>query len=283
MAREASSISQLTKTRLYIKAVLEYALDEDLILKNPARGNKLTLPTKGVPTPSGRFYSLDEVHFLFSKAAGKEHLVLRLFIICGFRPGELFALRVDDVEGNMVMVDEALKQAEKKGPKKLGDPKTRSSINTVTLSEGLREELKMWIEAHGLEGKDFLFPSEVGTPTSPTNYLRRTLRALLTKPGAKFNRKTGNYACKDLYFDLTYQAMRRTCATYFREDLKDAQRQLRHSTPMTTAKHYQKSIDKDHLAAVEKLDQELCPKDPKTCVREVQERIDGEEKPTLVN
>ena len=38
---------------------------------------------------------------LFSAAAAvsvREHLILRIFYVCGLRPWELFALRLDDVE-----------------------------------------------------------------------------------------------------------------------------------------------------------------------------------------
>jgi hypothetical protein len=62
-----------------------------------------------------------------------------------------------------------------------------------------------------------------------------------------------------LEFDLDYTAMRRTCATYFRQNRKGAQRQLRHATPTTTARVLPKTIAPEHRIAVEALDAELCP------------------------
>ena len=58
--------------------------------------------------------------------------------------------------------------------------------------------------------------------------------------------------------DINFVMLRRTCATHFRDNLKGAQRQLRHKTPHVTAKHYQQSITVEYRSAVAKLDQELC-------------------------
>ncbi|MBI4873921.1 MAG: hypothetical protein HY822_04720, partial [Acidobacteria bacterium] len=61
---------------------------------------------------------------------------------------------------------------------------------------------------------------------------------------------------------LDFQMLRRTCATYFRQDVKSAQAQLRHSTPATTAGVYQQTISADHRAAVEALDAEFTGRAP---------------------
>jgi integrase len=39
----------------------------------------------------------------------REHLIVRIFYVCGLRPGELFTLRVDDIEPALLKIDEALK------------------------------------------------------------------------------------------------------------------------------------------------------------------------------
>jgi integrase len=45
-----------------------------------------------------------------SKAFGREHIVLRLFLVGGFRAQELFALRWNDIDAQQcrIMVDEAI-------------------------------------------------------------------------------------------------------------------------------------------------------------------------------
>jgi integrase len=256
MAREGCSTSKIQKARIQLRAMLEYGVEERMIQANPAR--RLTIP-KRVKKPSERYYTVEEVHLLLSRATGRDHLIIRLFLVAGLRPAELFALRVNDVQKGEIYIDEALKQAET-GKDRIGDPKTPESENGVAIPESLEKEIRMWIASQKLSGDDFLFPAATGQPFHPKNYLRRKLRRIVAKPGAKYNEKIGDWNRDDLLIpDLDYQAMRRTCATYFRNNLTAAQRQLRHATPIVTAKHYRKAITEDVRAAVEALDRELCP------------------------
>jgi integrase len=83
-----------------------------------------------------------------------------------------------------------------------------------------------------------VFPSERGTPIHAGNYLRRTLKGIskrLNVPG------------------LAFQALRRTCSTHILRvaSVKDSQRLLRHESPVTTLRHYAKSIPQSLSAAVE--------------------------------
>src|SRR5258708_35459269 len=88
--------STIQKVRTYLAAALEYAVAERLIAANPARS--LELPTKLLKKrPSERFYSIEEVQRFMSIATGREHLVLRILLVCGLRPQELLALRHDHV------------------------------------------------------------------------------------------------------------------------------------------------------------------------------------------
>ena len=151
-------------------------------------------------------------------------------------------LRVNDVESGQIRVDEAFKRAERGGDR-IGDPKTADSADVVAIPADLERELRSWVRSQGRGAGDLLFPSTVGGPIDPSNYLDRTLRPLGVQAGVP---------------DINFAILRRTCATYFRDNLKSAQRQLRHKTPHVTAKHYQQSIPVEHRAAVAKLDQELC-------------------------
>ena len=71
------------------RAVLEEAVEQELITKSPAR--KLKMP----PTakPCGRFLSLEEFDALILQLEFRDRLIVRMACTMGFRPGELFALR----------------------------------------------------------------------------------------------------------------------------------------------------------------------------------------------
>ena len=100
--------SALKTARTYMKAVFEFAIEEGLTTRNPAR--KLILPT--ARKPCGRFLSMDEVRRLLSVATGRERLTLRLLLVGGLRPAELFALRTDDIRSGVLRIDEAVKERE---------------------------------------------------------------------------------------------------------------------------------------------------------------------------
>jgi integrase len=242
MAGAGKSQSSLQKARTHLKAMLEFAVDERSIETNPARGKKLVIPKKGVPKPTNRFLSMGECHALMRLASGRERLILRLFLVSGLRSQELFMLRVNDLEAGQIRVDEAFKRAEH-GEDRIGDPKTEGSADVVAIPTDLERQLRSWVRSQNLAEADLLFPSVVGGPIDPSNYLERILRPMGVQAGVP---------------DINFAMLRRTCATYFRDNLKGAQRQLRHKTPHVTAKHYQQSITAEHRSAVAKLDQELC-------------------------
>jgi integrase len=251
MASRGDSSSKVKQVRTYLAAVLEYAHDERFIDANPAR--KLELPTQLLREPCGRFYSLEEVRRLLAVAHGREHIVLRIFINCGLRPGELFALCEDDVEPGQLRIDESVKEKER-GAKRIGDTKTPGSRAYVGISQGLQEELEIWIHARRQQcpyhtkaegaSSNLLFPNEVGNPFRLGNYLKRYLKPLAKQVGIA---------------DLTYQALRRTCATHFQKHGKprDIQAQLRH-TKLEMTGRYIKAIPEAVRAAVESMDRELC-------------------------
>jgi len=256
LAARGDSYSVVKKARTYIAATLEFARDEHLVADNAAR--KLELPTRLLRPPCERYYFLDEVQRLLSRAHGREHLVLRIFINCGLRPGELFALREDDVEPGQLRIDEAVKEAEC-GTKRIGSTKTVASKAYVGISTGLHEELEIWIAARrqkepyhataSATQSDLLFPNERGRPFRLGNYLKRYLKPLAKQAGIP---------------DLTYQALRRTCATHFQKhgSPRDIQAQLRHSKLEMTGR-YVKEIPAQVRAAVDSMDREFCPEPKK--------------------
>jgi len=254
MAARGDSHSAVKKARTYINAALEYAVDERLISGNPAR--RIELPSRQIRKPCGRFYSMDEVRRLLSagaQASLREHLIVRIFLICGLRAQELFALRFDDIEPGILRIDEALKETEK-AEGRIGETKNATSNGYVAVSEDLQKEIALWLQLRrmgdpyhasvAMAANDWLFPTEAGTPYRLGNYLKRTLKPLAQKAGIP---------------DMTYQALRRTFATHFQRygSPKDAQTQLRHSRMEMTG-WYMRAIPEGVRAAVERMDADLC-------------------------
>src|SRR5215469_3673362 len=97
LAERGFSKSAVGQIRTYLKACFEYAVDEGLIPKSPAR--KLAAPQVR-KKPCNRFLSVKEFKILSEHADAREHLVLRILAVCGLRPAEILVLRMEDFQGN---------------------------------------------------------------------------------------------------------------------------------------------------------------------------------------
>ena len=88
----------------------------------------------------------------------------------------------------------------------------------------LDAEVAKWRRSlNGTGPEGWLFPSErQAQPIRPGNYLKRVLKPLAVEAGVGVTDtgKREEDGTPILTSDITYQALRRTCATYFRQDLK---------------------------------------------------------------
>ena len=242
VAEDGYSKSTVQRIRTYLKACFEYAIDEELIPRNPAR--KLAMPNVRKKSCE-RFLSVKEVQTLLEAASPREHLVLRVYAVCGLRPGEALALRIDDFEGDQLRIDEALKERQL-GEDRFGGTKTDESDSYVPIPPDLSREVAEWIAVHPQRNnpRAFLFLNRKGTAFSVGNYLKKHLKPLAKSVGIH---------------DLTQQAFRRTSSTHIQKHgtVKDMQRHLRHSDPRTTLKHYAKALPESLRAAVAALDAQI--------------------------
>lgn len=233
---EQYSKSVVDKARTWTRAVLEEAVEQEYLRKNPA--GKLILP----PTRETckRFLTADEYRRILSVLTGRDRLIFRLFVLCAFRPGELFALRWRSFRGDALRIEEAVYRG------RLGKPKTKGSAAVVTLPKSLADELTDWYNAAGQPAPDsFIFPSERGTPLDAHNYLQRDV----LKPAAKSVGVEG----------ITFQSLRRTFATHFHRvgTVKDQQSQMRHSNAQTTINIYTQAVSDSLKAAMEEFDRKM--------------------------
>jgi len=238
LAKAGRSHSAIKKARTHLKAMFELAVDDKILDASPAR--RITMP-KRIRKVDDTYADQTVVRKLFQVAGQRDRIILRIFVSCGLRPQETFALRANDIESGRLRVDEALKQAER-GSAFIGEPKTSDSYGYVSLPAKLEVDLRAWVRDESIPPEGWLFPaSRGGGPVRPNNYVKRDLAKLA---------KAANVGHVDL------RRLRRTCATYLRDEAT-AQGQLRHSSVETTKRHYLKAIPAEQKARVEKLDREL--------------------------
>ena len=241
LAGKGYSFSVVGKAKTYLRALLAEAVEQDYIGKNPAIQLKIPVTKESAK----RTLSPDEIQRLLTGMEGRDRLILRIFLICGLRSGELFALQWKDWTSGELMVDESVWRGE------IGKTKTAGSMGYVALSDSLESDLRAWRYECGNPGPDdLIFKSERGTPVNGGNWLSRTLKPAAEKAGIE---------------GITLQALRRTFATQMQKcgSVKDAQTQLRHASPNLTVGTYMQAIPASVKEAVERLDQRLCPPEPK--------------------
>jgi integrase len=238
LAKAQRSHSAINKARTHLKAMFELAVDDKILDSSPAR--RITMP-KRIRKVDDTYADRTTVRALFDAADRRDRIILRLFVSCGLRPQETFALRANDIERGRLRVDEALKQAER-GSAFVGEPKTVDSYGCVSLPAKLEAGLRTWVRDEAIPPEGWLFPaSRGGSPLRPNNYLKRDLVKLCMAAGVE---------------RIDLRRLRRTCATYLRDEAA-AQGQLRHSSVETTKRHYLKAIPAEQKARVERLDGEL--------------------------
>lgn len=248
---DSFSRSLVRKILVQYRAILEEAAERELIDKNPAR--KLAMP----PTrkPCGRFLAMEEFDVLVARLEFRDRLITRMFCTMGFRPGELFALRWDDIETGRVRVDESTSRWG------LKEPKTAGSDAYLRMPAGVQVEMDLWRGMHRtVSPSSLVFPTDHGTAISAHNYERdvivpAAIRAgIMTKPPKE--RQKGDPK-RNKATAVNFQAFRRTFATWMQRTgatVKDVQGAMRHSSPDQTLKAYMRQIPAGVRTAVDALD-----------------------------
>lgn len=227
------SKSVLAKVRVYFGSMLDEAAELEFIPKNPAR--KLAVPRSGKKTAS-KPLTPEQIPQVLFHLGDRDRLIVRMFLVLGLRPGEMFALRWNDKDGNSLRVDTAMVDGIEV------ETKTDDSNASVWLPASIETELEFWRSANDTALPDaFIFPSSRGTAIGTSNFLFRVLKEAGKKAGIP---------------GVTHQMLRRTCSTYMAQltTVKDVQAHLRHSSSKTTLEHYIKSVPESVRIAVESLD-----------------------------
>ena len=123
------------KARTYLNSVLDQALEQEFLGKNPAR--KLDKPPSQ-KRQAERVLTEEELPKLFEKLSGRDRLITEIFLFCGLRPGELFVVRWSDWERHELRIDEAIWQG------RIGETKTPTSSGFVSLPSGIEAQLRIW-------------------------------------------------------------------------------------------------------------------------------------------
>jgi integrase len=227
------SKSVLTKIRVYLNSILDEAVELQFIIKNPVA--KLAVPRSGKKV-TGVHLTPEQIPVVLFNLSDRDRLIVRMFLVLGLRPGELFALRWNDKAQNSLRIDSSITDGIEV------ETKTEGSNTNVWLPVSIDTELEWWRSASKDATPDaFVFPSARGAAINTNNFLFRVLKEAGKGAGVAH---------------VTHQMLRSTCSTYMAQltTVKDVQAHFRHTNVKTTLDHYIKSVPESVRVAVESLD-----------------------------
>ncbi|WP_405536100.1 site-specific integrase [Streptomyces sp. NBC_00075] len=197
---KATGATTVAKSYRLLKAILQTAVDDDLLRTNPCR-----IKGAGKEEADERPTATIEQVFDLADAMGPRwRLMVLLGAFASLRPEELAELRrhsVDVDEGSLRITQASPELTS--GKRVTGDPKTRAGKRTVYLPEFLKPELRRHLQWFAeKEPNGLLFVGEKGAPFRRSTFGRKWRKAR-TKVGMPDNfrfydlRHTGNTLAAD--------------------------------------------------------------------------------------
>jgi integrase len=189
------SYSMVAHLRWDLRQIFRMAVSEGYILRNPA---ELLFIPRDAKRPEHTAMTKEEVLKCFAVLEQRERLIVKLAVLAGLRPGEIFGLKWLHLRDTHADVRQRVYRGE------IDTPKTANSIRKAALSAGLVAEIKLWREfSRDLSDDAWVFPSETGkTPVSRDNLWRRWIAPRLKSVGLDW---------------VDFHVMRRTHSTLMNE------------------------------------------------------------------
>jgi integrase len=162
------SYSVVAHLRWDLRQIFRLAVAETSLLKNPAE--TLFIP-RNAARPVKRVMNFEEVKTCIEALDRRESIILRLAVLVGMRPGEIFGLKCGELGEVCARVQQRIYRG------KIDSPKTIHSIREAALPAGLLGDIREWVyDLPNRTDESWMFPSEtLKTPLSKDNLWRRSI------------------------------------------------------------------------------------------------------------
>jgi integrase len=214
----------LKKMRLCLFAIFDTAIDNNLLIKNPAKNIDITVKLKSIVKDT---YTKNEVDKILKFAKTHKYgLVIYIFLVLGLRRSEIVGLKWSDVnfKNKTISINRAATIVN--GKVSVGVPKTKTSIRTLPLDKDMIDMLK----SAYTKDDDFIIGIN-GKVMSPDNLIRHRYEP--------FIQDLLNY--DNTLKRLNPHQMRHTCGTLLYQKTKNiyaVSKYLGHSDVLITTKIY---------------------------------------------
>lgn len=173
-AAASLSTSAVRRHVLVLSPILEAAVLDGRIARNPCRGVKLPPAT----TRRMRFLGPEDVQELAGAFVDHYRPLILTAAYVGLRWGELAGLAIEHVDPLRARVRIERQLLEVGGQPTFGPPKTKAGIRTVSIPRSLAELLGAHMGAEAIQASGLVFPTPGGQPMRRSNF-NRTWRRIV--------------------------------------------------------------------------------------------------------
>ncbi len=196
--------TSINMTLTTLAAILETAVEYELIDRNPAKGRRRRLPAvkpkrvwlDRADHISALVDAAGEVDRTAKTHAGQRRALLATLVFAGLRLGEALALRWSDIDLH-------------RNTLQVTDSKTDAGVRTVNLLPVLANELRAYHRRLGESCNGFVFATSTGRPLGATNVRKRMMQPVVARASTNLQ-ADGLVALPD---GLTPHSLRRTFAS----------------------------------------------------------------------
>lgn len=177
MADEGYRNSTIYQTRIALYNMLDYAYQNDVILKNPC--NKMIKHDIGQKADKKEALSISQQKIFCNQIVGNSYeYQFRFLLQTGLRTGELVGLKWADIdfENRTLTVRRSMEFRYSTQEWRIGDPKSKSGFRTIPLTHEAVEILRLQKEKNQSfrviqrEWVEFVFLCKKGTPVKNSTY-----------------------------------------------------------------------------------------------------------------
>jgi integrase len=233
------SRSVVDHLRWHLSGIFKLAQADGIVVHNPA--GKLSV-SEAKASGEKLVMSPQQIRLALDVLGLRDRLIFRLAVFDGMRPGEILAIRLGNISGNSLLIDQRVYKGTFDSPK---GRKGKKTSRIIGLSSGTVSDLEMWrASLLNQEPDALLFESEAGTAMWRDNVWYRSMKPTLDAVGLGW---------------ATFQVLRRTNASLARKakvDDKVAADQRGHGLGVSL-EVYAVSDLQQKLAAVAKLESEV--------------------------
>lgn len=171
-----SGLAEMGRSKSTIKSIL---LSLGMVLGRRIESRAKLKALKALTPKKSRdvlWFTMDEMRRIVAASTGRYKVLFALAAGTGCRAGEIYGLRVEDVnlDRGFIVVKRSVWEGSEQSPK------TENAYRTVGIDAGLAQMLREWV---GDRKTGLLFPSEIGTPLRNNAVLEYGLHPVLKTLG----------------------------------------------------------------------------------------------------